>query len=86
DDVAAIGDSLTTYWSSIEDAPIVEAVSGLGDAIPTGGSMPSASFSAFNRTYTFEVPTEVADVVTPVLSAVMYAVWSLLAIRLFVEG
>lgn len=84
--VGTFSESLQNFQQSLQQAPIVQAMSNLSDAVPTDGSAPSASFQAFGRTFTFSVPPEVVSAVSSVLSVVMIAAWSLIGILIFMRA
>lgn len=86
DAAPAIGDSINTFYAAVKAAPLFAAADGIGSSISEGGTLPSASFQAFGQTFTYAVPAAVVDAISSILSAVMYAVWSLIAVRLFFQG
>lgn len=83
ENVPGFGDTFTTVWDGFNNAPIVDAVNGLGDGVPAGpGSCPKPSFTVFDESYTIDAHCQLLDQVKPVLSVVFKAVWSLAAVLL----
>jgi hypothetical protein len=80
------GTSLAKFVGDIQGSNIAQAMSHVSDAVPTGGSAPSSCFEAFNRQFCYAVPDEVVSAVAPILSLVMKAFWSLVAIVLFMKA
>jgi hypothetical protein len=85
-DASDFGTSLTAFKSSVAGSPIGQAMSSIGAGFPSGGLLPSATFTAFNRNYTLTVPSEMVASISSVLLWVMRAVWSIIAIRRFMEA
>lgn len=84
--VPEFGEALNNFYAAIGASPIAIAMTGIGDAVPTGGAAPAASFEAFGRSYTWSVSAPVENAIRPVLVSVMRAFWSLIAIIVFMKS
>ncbi len=83
--VASFSDSLSSFESTISASPIAGAVAGVSAAVPTGGSLPSATFNIFNQTFTLAIPSSLISLL-PVLSGLMLCMWALVAIFIFLKA
>lgn len=89
DGVPTFTEAAQTFQSSLQSAPIVQAVSNLAGSIPEGGSPPSGQVTLDalgGVTLTLAPPPEVVAEIAPVLSIVMLLVWSLIAIFIFMSA
>lgn len=89
DGVPTFTEAAQTFQSSLQSAPIVQAVSNLAGSIPEGGSPPSGQVTLDalgGVTLTLAPPPEVIAEVAPVLSIVMLLVWALVAIFIFMSA
>lgn len=87
--VPTFTEAAQTFQSSLQDAPIIQAVSNLAGSIPEGGTPPSGQVTLDalgGVTLTLAPPPEVIAEIAPVLSIVMLLAWALIAIFIFMSA
>lgn len=76
--------SLLSAWASMQSAPIIAAGTAVLASFPSGASpCPAFSINIFGRQIATTLHCEVFSVIRSAISALMYAVWSILAIYVF---
>lgn len=75
--------TMSDFESQVSASPIAKALDGFGSSVPTGGTKPSSTISAFGQTYNLTPPDAVVNAIQPVLQVVMQAFWLLLAVLYF---
>lgn len=82
--------ALTSFWNSVSGGPIAASLSAISSAWPDSGSCPSETVSLATINYTADYGTEFcglwASDAVPVLQAVMLAVWSIVAVFIFLSA
>lgn len=76
----------SSFFGRVQNAPIVDAVSGVSAAFPTG-SCPSWNLEAFGETYALSAPMcSIWEDVAPILSAAFLFIWGWVATRIFLSA
>jgi len=79
-------DSVTSqYWSRVENAPIIAAMSGLSASVPTG-SCPTFPFTLWGTTFNISAGCEFMPDIAPILSLAFMAGWCLLGVRIVLSA
>jgi hypothetical protein len=71
--------------SAITSAPIVQAFSNIGAALPSG-TCPAPQFTIWGHTYTMDAACNIFDQVSAVLSAICLIVYTIFAVRVFMSA
>lgn len=80
------GQSASDFSGRIGQAPVVAGLAGLGDAIPTGGDCPTASFQALGQSFTIDAHCPLLDQYKALISGVFLLGWALFSILLFFKA
>jgi len=83
--VNSFGQSITNFQQTVAASPLATAVGQVSAAVPTGGTLPSSTFTIFNQTYTLTIPGGLVDLL-PTFSTMMLMVWALIAIFVFMKS
>lgn len=80
----------TSFWNAVAAGPIGSAVSGISANWPSGASCPAETVAITTLNMTADYGTPLCNVwensAVPVLSAVMLAVWSIVAVFIFLSA
>lgn len=85
-DAPGFRESIKDFADRVKASDLVSSVSGLGDLFPTGGVCPFGAVELFDTSVSLEPACQYWEDVSPTVSFAAYAIWLLLAIRLFLEG
>lgn len=78
--------SASDFRSRVAAAPVVQGITTLADAVPTGGACPTASFDAFGRMFTLDAHCPLLDQYKALIAAVFLLGWALYSIVLFFKA
>ncbi|MCY1533962.1 hypothetical protein D9M68_693160 [compost metagenome] len=81
EEVDELGDSASSYYARIRNAPIVQAVTSI--SVPTGGTCPTGVADTFLGAISFDSFCTLAPQVLAGLVWLFRAIWAWAAIRLF---
>jgi len=80
----------TSFWNAVASGPIGSAVGGISSNWPSGGSCPAETVYISTVNYTADYGTPLCNVwendAVPIFSAVMLAVWSIVAVLIFLSA
>lgn len=79
-------DSVTSqYWSRIQGAPLVTAISGLSASVPSG-TCPEFSFTIYGTPMAISAGCEFMPDIAPILELAFLAGWCLLGVRIVISA
>lgn len=81
-EVDSFGDVTQGFMDRVAAAPLIDAVSNLGDDLPAG-ACPNWNIEVFDQTISLSAPMcDIWSTIAPILSGVMLVAWGLLAARI----
>lgn len=85
-EVCTFAECAEAFLARIQSAPIVEAVLGVGVAMPTG-ACPNWTLSAFSEDYSLSGPMcDIFEDIAPMLSAMFLIIWGWIATRIVLSA